>query len=91
MSGNVWQWCSDWHGKRYYSDSPKSDPAGPESGDVCEFFAGGRAMPGKVLRGGSFLDTPDMCRATARLAAPASYRAINVGMRIAIVPAKAKR
>ncbi len=30
MNGNVWQWCSDWHGEKYYAESPKADPMGPE-------------------------------------------------------------
>jgi formylglycine-generating enzyme required for sulfatase activity len=42
MSGNVWEWVSDWHQSDYYSVSPASNPPGPVSGQY------------KVQRGGSW-------------------------------------
>ncbi|MCA9579116.1 MAG: SUMF1/EgtB/PvdO family nonheme iron enzyme, partial [Myxococcales bacterium] len=41
MSGNVWEWVSDWYGA--YPSGAVRDPSGPTSGD------------GRVLRGGSWL------------------------------------
>lgn len=41
MSGNVAEWCSDWYKEEYYSDSPRENPKGPESG-VCRVLRGCR-------------------------------------------------
>ena len=40
MLGNVWEWCSDWHGD--YAVESQVDPMGPESGSF------------RVRRGGSW-------------------------------------
>ena len=42
MSGNVWEWCSDWFGADYYANSPQNNPKGPSTGSS------------RVLRGGSW-------------------------------------
>ena len=43
VSGNVWEWCEDWYGRRYYRESPRHDPPGPAEGQL------------RVQRGGSWL------------------------------------
>jgi len=52
MHGNVCQWCQDWHGD--YPQKDVIDPKGPEKGDV------------RVLRGGSWLNSPGSCRSAYR-------------------------
>jgi len=44
MSGNVREWVADWYDPNSYSDSPYSNPTGPDTGVY------------KSLRGGSYLD-----------------------------------
>jgi formylglycine-generating enzyme required for sulfatase activity len=55
LSGNVWEWVSDWYGASYYNDSPARNPKGPGSGDA------------KVLRGGSWDYDSTFLRAAYRI------------------------
>jgi formylglycine-generating enzyme required for sulfatase activity len=57
LYGNVSEWCEDVYSPTYYKESLVSDPQGPPN-------------PGKdvkrVMRGGSWKASADMCRATLR-------------------------
>jgi sulfatase modifying factor 1 len=54
MCGNLWEWCNDFYKVDYYGESPLTDPKGPDTGRT------------KVVRGGAWRFSAQMCRAGYR-------------------------
>jgi formylglycine-generating enzyme required for sulfatase activity len=49
VSGNVWEWCSDWFSPSYHVRGSRENPKGPPAGS------------GKVIKGGSYLCHASYC------------------------------
>lgn len=54
LAGNAAEWVHDWYGKDTYWRPLRDDPTGPERGEV------------RVVRGGSYYDSPNLLRSTYR-------------------------
>jgi len=78
MHGNVYEWCMDWYGKKYYDECKKKgiveNPMGPETGS------------GRVLRGGCWDFDGQYCRSADRSHDSPDVRFGFIGFRLVFVP-----
>ena len=70
LSGNVWEWCNDWHG--CYSSSAQTNPQGPANGSL------------RVNRGGRWSNAAGACRVSYRGKCDPEGCYDDVGLRLAL-------
>jgi len=70
MSGNMDEWCWDWHNENFYSSSPANDPTGPASGTY------------RITRGGSWNLQVSYTRTASRDSANPIYQDRGTGFRV---------
>jgi formylglycine-generating enzyme required for sulfatase activity len=85
MHGNVEEWCWDWYGEGYYSQSAAVDPTGPEGASIARVRDRGDAEC-RMFRGGCCLTEPGLTRSTSRNWHVPGYRNYNLGFRLALNP-----
>ena len=80
MSGNAFEWVSDWYDPNYYRDSPDINPQGP---DFSPSWLGGSS---RVRRGGAYFVDGQLARVSARNFLDQDIRSGQTGFRVARSP-----
>ena len=94
MTGNVWEWTTDWYTPRHPADVLNACciPKNPRGGREAESVDGRQPairIPRKVIKGGSHLCSPNYCRRyrpAARFPEPVDTSTCHLGFRCIIRP-----
>jgi len=74
MSGNVWEFCSDFYSATYYTSSPLINPKGPPTGSE------------RVYRGGGFASASSGLYVSWRASTPQNKVSCDIGFRLVCTP-----
>jgi formylglycine-generating enzyme required for sulfatase activity len=87
MTGNVWEWTTDWyqdHGKSSRPCCTVDNPRGGTAESSVDPRLAGITIPRKVMKGGSYLCAPNYCRRyrpAARMPQPIDTSICHLGFR----------